>query len=183
MTKQTAAATPPGVTAERRGGPLRLRVGSTAESILRSGHPWLFAQSLREQNRPGMTGELAVIYDRNDRFLAFGLYDAESTIRVRILHTGKPRPLDANFWNEQLEQALAKREKLFGAGTTGFRWINGESDGWPGLVLDRYDTTLVIKLYTSAWLPWLEPICAAILNRLQPQRIVLRLSRNAQKIT
>src|SRR5438105_15318749 len=45
---------------------LRLRVTSTAESILRSGHPWLFADSIHEQNRPGILGELAVIYDRKD---------------------------------------------------------------------------------------------------------------------
>src|ERR1039458_2481624 len=40
--------------------------------------------------------------------------------------------------------------------TTGYRLIHGESDGWPGLVLDRYDTTLVLKLYTAAWLPRLD---------------------------
>jgi 23S rRNA (cytosine1962-C5)-methyltransferase len=161
--------------------PLRLRVRPAAESVIRSRHPWLFAESVRDQNRPGVSGELAVIYDRNDRFLAFGLYDPESIIRVRILHTGKPRPADLGFWIERMEQAAVKREPLFDSHTTGFRWINGESDGWPGLVLDRYDTTLVIKLYTAAWLPWLEQIVATIVSRLHPQRIVLRLSRNAQK--
>src|SRR2546423_15240302 len=59
---------------------LRLRVTSSAGSILRSGHPWLFAGSLREQNRDGEIGELAVIYDRRDQFLAVGLYDPTSPI-------------------------------------------------------------------------------------------------------
>src|SRR5207247_678448 len=45
---------------------------------------------------------------------------------------------------------------------TGFRWINGESDGWPGLVLDRYDTTLVLKLYTAAWLARLKQVVELI---------------------
>jgi len=161
-------------------GPLRLRIRSVAETILRSGHPWLFAESVRDQNRAGVPGELAVIYDRNDRFLAVGLYDPDSPIRVRILHSGKPRTIDAGFFKERLEQALTKRNGLFDAKTTGFRWINGESDGWPGLVLDRYGDTLVLKLYTAAWLPWLEKIEAALIDRLKPQTIVLRLSRNAQ---
>ncbi len=161
-------------------GPLRLRVRSVAESILRSGHPWLFAESIRDQNRAGAPGELAVIYDRNDRFLAVGLYDPDSPIRVRILHAGKPRPIDSEFFKERLEQATTKRTDLFDSQTTGFRWINGESDGWPGLVLDRYGETLVLKLYAAAWLPWLDKIQAAIVDQLNPQSIVLRLSRNAQ---
>ena len=51
-----------------------------------------------------------------------------------------------------------RRAGLFDEQTTGYRWVNGESDGWPGLVLDRYDTTLVLKLYTAAWLPRLKEV-------------------------
>jgi 23S rRNA (cytosine1962-C5)-methyltransferase len=160
---------------------LRLRVSAAAESVLRSGHPWLFADSIREQNRAGQAGELAVIYDRKDRFLATGLFDPDSPIRVRLLHVGKPRAIDRGWWAERLTNALEARQGLFDEQTTGFRWINGESDGWPGLVLDRYDRTLVLKLYTAAWLPRLEEITGLITGRLRPERIVLRLGRNIQK--
>ena len=160
---------------------LRLRVTAAAESILRAGHPWLFAESIREQNRPGVTGELAVIYDRHDKFLAAGFFDAGSPIRVRILHTGKPQTLDAAWWQARLDKSLARRRGLFDAHTTGWRWINGESDGWPGLVLDRYDATLVLKLYTAAWLPRLSEIVALISAMLPSKQIVLRLSRNIQR--
>ena len=68
---------------------LRLRVTAAAESVLRSGHPWLFADSIREQNRAGQAGELAVIYDRKDRFLATGLFDPDSPIRVRAAACGQ----------------------------------------------------------------------------------------------
>jgi 23S rRNA (cytosine1962-C5)-methyltransferase len=77
---------------------LRLRVTAAAESILRAGHPWLFAESVREQNRKGELGELAVVFDRNDRFLAVGLFDPESPIRVRILHAGKPQTINRDWW-------------------------------------------------------------------------------------
>jgi 23S rRNA (cytosine1962-C5)-methyltransferase len=155
---------------------LRLRVSPVAETQVRSGHPWVFANSVRQQNRPGKTGELAIIFDRQDKFLAVGLFDPDSPIRVRVLHSGKPQPIDAAWWHHHLEQSLARRQGLFDDTTTGYRCINGESDGWPGLVLDRYDSTLVLKLYTAAWLPRL----AEIIEWLAPQkkRLVLRLSRN-----
>ena len=161
---------------------LRLRVTAAAESILRSGHPWLFADSIREENRAGETGELAVIYDRHDKFLAAGLFDADSPIRVRILHAGKPRTINTDWWRERLEDALAVRRGLFDAQTTGYRFLNGESDGWPGLVLDRYGGTLVLKLYTAAWLSRLDEIASLIRRTILNERIVLRLSRNIQKI-
>jgi len=160
---------------------LRLRITAAAESEIRSGHPWLFADSTREQNRDGETGELAVIYDRQNRFLALGLFDAESPLRVRVLHQGMPQSIDRPWWVRRLDQALARRRGLFDDRTTGYRWINGESDGWPGLVLDRYGGALVLKLYTTAWLPRLADVCALIREVLTPQRLVLRLSRNIQE--
>lgn len=161
---------------------LRLRVTATAETILRSGHPWLFAESVREQNRDGQPGELAVVFDRNDTFLAIGLFDPDSPLRVRILHSGKPQRIDADWWQNRLTETMQRRAGLFDAQTTGYRWINGESDGWPGLVLDRYDATLVLKLYTPAWLPRLEEIAPIISAHLPSERLVLRLSRNMQQV-
>ena len=159
---------------------LRLRITAAAETIVRGGHPWLFADSIHELNRAGEAGELAVIYDRKDRFLAVGLFDPDSPIRVRILHAGRPATIDAAWWRARLAQTLARREGLFGAQTTGYRLIHGESDGWPGLVLDRYDTTLVLKIYTAAWLPRLDEVLALLQEKIPCERIVLRLSRNIQ---
>lgn len=161
---------------------LRLRITATAETIIRSGHPWLFADSIRAENRPGRLGELAVIFDRNDKFLAIGLFDPESPIRVRVLHRGKPATIDTAWWRGRLKQTLARREGFFDAQTNGYRCVNGESDGWPGLVLDRYDRTFVLKLYTAAWLPWLDEVVGSIRAALHPQRLVLRLSRNIQSL-
>jgi 23S rRNA (cytosine1962-C5)-methyltransferase len=161
---------------------LRLRLTNTAETIVRSGHPWLFADSIREQNRAGQTGELAVIYDRNNKFLAVGLFDADSPIRVRILHAGKPQTIDSTWWKAHLEKSLLRRCDLFDATTTGYRLIHGESDGWPALVLDKYDATLVLKIYSAAWLPRLDEILALLQEKIPCERIVLRLSRNIQPL-
>jgi 23S rRNA (cytosine1962-C5)-methyltransferase len=159
---------------------LRLRITAAAETVVRSGHPWVFSESVLKSNRVGQTGELTVIFDRKDKFLAIGLFDPDSPIRVRILHVGKPQTIDIAWWQARLAQAFARRDGLFDAQTTGFRLIHGESDGWPGLVLDRYGTTLVLKLYTAAWLPRLDEIVALLKEKIPCERIVLRLSRNLQ---
>jgi 23S rRNA (cytosine1962-C5)-methyltransferase len=161
---------------------LRLRITAAAETAVRSGHPWVFSDSVLESNHAGQTGELAVIYDRKDRFLAVGLFDPDSPIRVRILHAGKPQTIDHAWWQARLEQALARRRDLCDAQTTGYRLIHGESDGWPGLVLDRYDTTLVLKLYTAAWLPRLDETLSLLKENVPGERVVLRLSRNIQAV-
>src|SRR5438105_3303617 len=92
---------------------LRLTVTPAAEGAVRGGHPWIFAGSIREQNRPGIAGELAVIYDKRDRFLALGLYDPDSPLRVRILHTGEPIAIDRNWWSTRLAAAVERRANLF----------------------------------------------------------------------
>lgn len=166
---------------------LRLRLRPTAETIVRTGHPWVFADSIKDQNREGAAGELAVIYDRNDRFLAVGFYDPESPIRVRIVHVGKPVTIDAGFWKGRLQAALAKRAQMFDAATNGYRCIHGENDGFPGLVLDRYADVFVFKIYTSAWLERIREIAELLARFLAEQgqnlgitapRLVLRRSRN-----
>jgi len=159
---------------------LRLRVTAAAETQLRAGHPWVYDDSVREQNRDGAPGELAVIYDRKDKFLAVGLFDPDSPIRVRILHVGKTQTIDAAWWSSRIAQAAERRRGLFDEHTNGFRLINGESDGWPGLVLDRYDETFVLKLYSVVWLPRFEVILDLIRAQFKPERLVLRLSRNIQ---
>ncbi len=163
---------------DKTGSRLRIRVTPAAEQAVRQGHPWVYGDKVREQNRPGDTGELAVIYDRSDRFLALGLYDKESAIRLRVLHTGRPVTVDEAWWHAKLQATLAGRTGVFSPDTTGFRLINGENDGWPALILDQYGDTLVLKIYAALWLPHLKTLEGLIRTHLQPRAIVLRLSRN-----
>lgn len=162
-------------------GRLRLRLFPRAEGAVRRGHPWVYGDSIKEQNREGESGELAVIYDRQDRFLAVGLYDPESPIRVRIVHQGKPATIDREWWLAGLRAALERRAAILrGGGTNGLRLLNGDSEGFPGLIIDRYADTLVVKLYTSAWLPRWQEMEELIREVHAPRHLVLRLSRNIQ---
>lgn len=161
---------------------LRLKVTPAAQMHLRAGHPWLYESSVKSQNRPGEAGELAVVLDRQDRFLAIGLYDPLSPLRLRALHVGSPVTIDEAWWAGHLDTSLARREGLFAADTDGYRLINGESDLWPGLVLDRYGSTLALKLYTAAWFPHLKMVLGLLSERFADFTVVLRLSRNIQPL-
>lgn len=160
---------------------MRLRVSAAAERAIRRGHPWVYADSVREEGRPGRVGDLAVVYDRQNRFLALGLLDPTSPIRLRVLHQGLPVRVTPDWWAGRLARALDRRAALFDARTNGYRLVNGESDGWPGLVIDRYAGTLVLKIYSLIWAPRLEFIAGLIRAQRPSERIVLRLSRNIRE--
>ncbi len=159
---------------------IALRVSAEAEKIIRQGHPWVFDQSIIEQSHRSLPGDLAVIFDSKRKFLAIGLYDPTSPIRVRILQKGKPASIDANWFQEKIKTASALRQPLNHNNTNAYRLVHGENDGLPGLVVDRYAETLVIKLYTPAWVPHLQDVCSA-LNSFQ--HVILRVSRSLNKQT
>jgi 23S rRNA (cytosine1962-C5)-methyltransferase len=161
-----------------------VRVVPGAERALREGHPWLFADSIRQQSHDGAPGDLAVVFDRKGRFLAVGLYDPQSSIRVRVLQHREPASIEREWFAAQLTAAAARRAPLrdrsLSARTTGYRLVHGENDGLPGFVVDRYEETLVIKLYTAAWVPHLRDVLAALTGIAPAERVVLRLGRTMQ---
>ena len=157
---------------------LAIHVIPAAERALRGGHPWLFDQAIRKQSHEGQPGDLAVIFDSKRRFLAVGLYDPDSPIRVRVLQHRQQATIDAGWFKAKLEAAAALRQPLQAQNTDGYRLVHGENDSLPGLVVDRYARTLVMKLYTAAWLPHLRDVITG-LQSVQPfERLILRASRN-----
>lgn len=171
----------PGPAARR----IALRVTPVAERALRQGHPWLFDRAIRQQSHDGRPGDLAVIFDRKGRFLAVGLYDPRSSLRVRILAHAEPAAIDRDWFTAQLAAAAQVRAPLLqqppAAVTTGFRLVHGENDGLPGLVIDRYEGTAVVKLYTAAWIPHLRDVLAALAKVSPAERGILRFGRGMQR--
>jgi 23S rRNA (cytosine1962-C5)-methyltransferase len=161
---------------------LATRVTKDAARQIRGGHPWVFDHSITSIKEGGVAGDLAVVFDEQRDFMAIGLYDPASAIRVKILHAGRPVQIDAAFWVERLRAARELRAPAFDPShTTGYRCVHGENDGMPGLVLDRYADTFVLKLYSPAWLPHLAAVVDAIVAVFAPVALVLRLSRNLQQ--
>lgn len=160
---------------------LALRVTKDAERRLRAGHPWLYDRSITSISAEGAPGDLAVVFDADRRFVAIGLYDPDSPIRVRVLHMGRPTTIDSGWWGARLDDAFARREALVADGTTGYRLVNGESDGFGGLVIDRYDDVYVVKVYSPAWFPHLPDVVHELDRRVHPRSVVVRTSRSVAR--
>ena len=162
---------------------LAVRVTPDALRRLRGGHPWLFEGSIRSVSHEGAPGDLAVVFDDDRQFVAIGLFDPSSPIRVKVLHQGKPTTIDPAWFRARLDAAVGRRAPLAHPepgepATTAYRVVHGENDGLPGLVVDRYGHVLVVKLYSTAWVPHLA-VVVPILRELVPvSSIVLRLARS-----
>lgn len=155
---------------------IALHVTPLAERAMRQRHPWLYAEAITKQSHEGRPGDLAVIFDSQRKFLAIGLYDPTSQIRVRVLQHRKPAQIDQAWFKAKIEEAAQIRAAM-PANTSGYRLVHGENDGLPGLVIDRYDESFVLKLYTTGWIPYLPTLIAILNEFLTPEKIILRLSR------
>ena len=127
-----------------------------------------------------------MVFDERKRFAAVGLFDPEAPIAIRVLHQGSPTPIDAEWIRGRLGAALGLRRSLVRAMTragrdapgAGYRVINGENDGLGGLVIDRYADVLVIKIYTAAWIPWLEVVVDVAVDVTGAGAVVVRRARH-----
>ena len=110
-----------------------------------------------------------------------GLYDAQSPIRIKIIHSENYKvEVNSDFFHQKIENAFSKREKLLKTDTNSYRLLFGENDGFPGLIADVYAKVLVVKLYSEIWLPYLDAILKSLQQISKTQTIVIRLSRALQ---
>ncbi|GBF96339.1 pseudouridine synthase [Raphidocelis subcapitata] len=125
--------------------PVHLVLTRDRVRALKAGSPWLYADALRELP-PARPGAMALVKTKDGEIVCKGLYDPGSAIAFRAVAV-RERRLDDALLAARLERAVALRERLFeGADTDGYRLVNGEGDGLPGLVIDRYATSAVVKL-------------------------------------
>lgn len=161
--------------ADRR---IAVRVRPDALRRLRAGHPWVFDGSITSTSDDGSPGDLAVVFDDRRRFVAIGLWDPTSPIRIRVLQHRTPVTVDDGLWRARVHAALARRAELLDdPATTGYRLLNGENDAVPGLVADRYADVVVCKVYSTAWLPHLAGVVDALVDAVAPTTVLVRVAR------
>jgi 23S rRNA (cytosine1962-C5)-methyltransferase len=130
--------------------PVKLRLVRNLVRTVKRGHPWVFAEALRELP-PAPAGAHAVLLDnRKGREIARGFYDPKSPLAFRVCTVEPDQRLNETWAEARLARALALRRSLFDSlpadgATTGFRLNNGEGDGLPGLVCDVYGDTAVLQ--------------------------------------
>ena len=161
---------------------ISVKLKSKAERAIKQGHPWVFEDNIIKQNKPATSGDVVVVFDqRFNTFLACGLYDEKSPIKIKLLQFYSPSKINASFFEERITIAYNKRLNLLTTKTNSYRFIYGEADGFPGLIADVYHDVLVVKLYSECWIPYMNTIVECLIKKSEVMSVVLRLSRNVSK--
>ena len=137
-------------------------------------HPWVYPGAIAAVAGDPADGAVVDLCSHAGNFIARGLYNSQSKIRVRLL-TWNDVPLDENFFRERLRAACHLRHAILGWGGPGqaCRLVFSESDGLSGCVVDQYDRWLVLQ-FTSLGLAQRRELFADLLTELiQPEGIYL----------
>jgi 23S rRNA (cytosine1962-C5)-methyltransferase len=137
---------------------IRLKDGKE-RSALRS-HPWIFDSAIAKGGADA--GETVRVESHSGSFLGWASFSPTSKIRARIWSFDESQRIDAEFFKLSIQRAIAARSR-FDIQSNGVRLIHGESDGLPGLIVDRYDDTLVAQFLSSGTERWKNDIADALL--------------------
>jgi len=108
-----------------------------------SGHLWVYAGHIDEVRGDPTAGDVVDITAPNGKFVARGLYNPHSKIRVRLL-TFDEKPITEQFWQGKVAQAIRLRQRIV-SDTNAYRLLYGEADQLPGLIVDHYNDVLVMQ--------------------------------------
>ncbi len=122
------------------------------KSVLRR-HPWIFSGAVASMTGQPESGETVEIRAADGTPLAVGAYSPQSQIVVRVWDFDAATPITRDFLRARLARALSMRKTLSASGTAG-RLVNAESDGLPGLVVDRYGDFLVCQFLSAGAERW-----------------------------
>lgn len=141
---------------------MEIVVPTSLRERLAQGHPWVYRDHVPPHVRLP-SGAWTIV--RCGAWRGYALWDAEGSIALRIFSTR--RLPDAAWLRERLTAAWNLREPLRAAGVTAYRWVFGEGDGLPGIVVDRYHTVAVIQAYSAGVLTLVDDV-ASMLLRVDP---------------
>ncbi len=128
----------------REGKAVQITLRKDLVRDIKRGHVWIYSDAIDRVKAP--SGTVAILVDKRGDRIASGIYCADHAIPLRIFRTVAPLTIDDAWLAERLKQAYQLRTSFFDTQTTGFRLVNGEGDLTPGLVIDVYEQTAVIKL-------------------------------------
>jgi 23S rRNA (cytosine1962-C5)-methyltransferase len=156
---------------------IRLREGKD-RSLLRR-HPWVFDGAIARGG--GDPGETVRVESHEGRFLAWAAFSPSSKIRARAWSFDEAERIDASFFIARIAIAIRARS-LFDIPSNGLRLIHGESDGLPGLVVDRYADTLVAQFSSCGVERWKGVIAEALLAQTGLSRLYERSDASVRSL-
>lgn len=152
-----------------------LRLLPRADRRVRLGHAWIFSNEVDIARTPltGFSpGDLAAVRDAYGKPIGIAYVNPGALICARVLTSDVKAQIDAQWWSRRLTRAVGLRNGLYGAPY--YRAVYGESDGAPGLIVDRYGDVLVAQLNTAGALAMRSMILEALEQVFMPCGILLR---------
>lgn len=141
---------------------VRLKKGK--EKAVKQLHPWIFSGALESVKGKPENGEVVTVTDNQGEFLAYGFYNDQSRVAVRLLEWNQETEINEEWWRKRIGKAVKARESLIMDNDTNtYRLIFSEADYLPGLIVDRYADYLSLQILTSG----IERNKAVILDELQ----------------
>ena len=156
---------------------IRLKPGK--ERSLQRRHPWIFDSAIARGGADA--GETVRVESSEGQFLAWGAFSPASRIRVRAWSFDEKQRIDAAFFAQACARAIQARSRMDIA-SDGLRLIHGESDGLPGLIVDRYGDTLVAQFLASGVERWKGVIADALLQETGLTRLYERSDASSRAL-
>ena len=142
------------------------------EKSLKRRHPWVFSGAVAKVTGKPESGETIEIHSGTGEFLAVAAYSSQSQIVARVWDWAK-REIDADFFRARIERALALRVRFLPT-SDAVRLAHAESDGLPGVVVDRYGEIVVLQLSSAGAVHWRDALADAIETVVRPKTIFER---------
>ncbi|MBN1656929.1 MAG: class I SAM-dependent rRNA methyltransferase [Anaerolineae bacterium] len=139
---------------------------------VRNRHPWIFSGAVAGIDGPARDGEVVRIVDEGGQYLATGYLNRRSQIVVRIVAWNEEEEIDAAFWRRQMARAIEGRRSI--ADSNACRLVYAESDGLPGLIVDRYGDWLVMQCLTLGMAQRRDELAALLAEMVEPAGIYAR---------
>lgn len=150
----------------------RLILKPGREKSLKRRHPWVFSGAVSKFTGTPEAGDTVEVHSADGEFLAVAACNPQSQIVARVWDW-KRREIDADFLRGRIERALALRAHLLPTSDT-VRIAHAESDGMPGVVIDRYGEIVVLQLSSAGAMRWRDAIADAIEAVVRPKTIFER---------
>ena len=159
----------------------KISLNKNEERRIKSGHPWVFSNEIREVSGERTSGSAAELYDAAGGFIGVGHYNPNSLIAFRLVSRSRDDIDTVEFFEKRITAALVHRKACFPALTT-FRAVYGESDFLPGLIVDKYGDYLSLQLLSTGMDSRREQLVTALRRIFEPAGIIARNDVSVRKL-
>ena len=136
------------------------------ENSIKQGHPWVYVDEIVESDEIHDNGCIVDVFGKRNNYLGSGFYSENSKIRIRLLGNNANEKYEDDFFVRKVKYALQYRTVVMQEDIKDCRLIHGESDGLPGLTVDRYDNILVSQVESYGTERHKDVIYQALIDQL-----------------